>query len=79
MCRGKGVSCAALAGALEQIALFGGGTVESYPEDVSGRTVSGSFLYNSRLAMFQRQGFERTRRLGKNHWVVSKVVRAKTP
>jgi hypothetical protein len=24
--------------------------------------------------MFERQGFERTRRLGKNHWVVTKIV-----
>lgn len=77
--RGKGVASAALAGALEQIALLGGGCVESYPEDVAGRTVSGSFLYNSRLAMFENQGFQRTRRLGKNHWVVTKVVRAETP
>jgi GNAT superfamily N-acetyltransferase len=76
--RGQGVSSAALAGAIEQIALLGGGAVESYPEDVTGRTVSASFLYNSRLAMFERQGFERTRRLGKNHWIVSRVVRAKT-
>ena len=77
--RGKGVASAALAGALEQIAVLGGGLVESYPEDVTGRKVSGSFLYNSRLAMFEHQGFERTRRLGKNHWVVTKAVPAKSP
>jgi len=75
--RGKGVSSAALAGALEQIALLGGGTVESYPEDVDGRPVLGSLLYNSRLGMFERQGFERTRRLGKNHWVVTRIVPAR--
>ena len=62
--------------ALEQIAQLGGGTVESYPEDVGGRNVSASFLYNSRLSMFERQGFERIRRIGKNHWVVGKVVHA---
>lgn len=73
--RGKGVSSAALAGALEEISSLGGGTVESYPEDVANRKVSASFLYNSRLAMFERQGFVRVRRLGKNHWVVAKVVR----
>lgn len=72
--RGKGVSSAALAGAIELIAGLGGGKVESYPEDVEGRAVSGSFLYNSRLAMFERQGFERVARLGKNHWVVSRTV-----
>jgi GNAT superfamily N-acetyltransferase len=74
--RGKGVAAAALAGALQEIARLGGGTVESYPEDVDGRSVSASFLYNSRLSMFERQGFERVRRLGKNHWVVSKAVAA---
>ena len=74
--RGKGVSSAALAGALEQIAGLGGGSVESYPEDVADRKVSASFLYNSRLSMFERQGFERVRCLGKNHWVVAKAVRA---
>lgn len=74
--RGKGVASVALAAALTQIAKLGGGVVESYPEDVEGRKVSASFLHNSRLAMFEHQGFERSRRLGKNHWVVSKVVHA---
>jgi ribosomal protein S18 acetylase RimI-like enzyme len=74
--RGRGVASAALAGALKEIARLGGGKVESYPEDVSDRTVSASFLYNSRLSIFESQGFERVRRLGKNHWVVAKAVRA---
>jgi hypothetical protein len=73
-----GVSSAALAGALTQIASLGGGAVESYPEDVEGRTVSASFLHNSCLAMFEHQGFMRVAQLGKNHWVVSRVVAAKT-
>jgi GNAT superfamily N-acetyltransferase len=75
--RGQGVAAAALAGALKEIARLGGGTVESYPEDVEGRSTSSSFLHNGTLAMFERQGFRRTRRLGKNHWMVSKRVRAK--
>jgi GNAT superfamily N-acetyltransferase len=75
--RGQGVASAALAGALKEIARLGGGTVESYPEDVEGRSTSSAFLHNGSLAMFERQGFKRTRRLGKNHWVVSKVLRAK--
>jgi GNAT superfamily N-acetyltransferase len=75
--RGQGVASAALAGALKEIARLGGGTVESYPEDVEGRSSSASFLHNGTLTMFERQGFRQTRRLGKNHWVVSKVVRAK--
>ena len=72
--RGKGVASAALEGALRDIARLGGGTVESYPEAVEGRSVSGSFLHNGTVSMFERQGFRRARRLGKNHWVVNKVV-----
>jgi GNAT superfamily N-acetyltransferase len=72
--RGNGVAAAALEGALHEIARLGGGTVESYPEDSAGRSVSSSFLHNGTLAMFERQGFRRDRRLGKNHWVVTKVV-----
>jgi GNAT superfamily N-acetyltransferase len=73
--RGKGVASVALKGALQEIARLGGGTVESYPEAVDDRTVAGSFLHNATLAMFARQGFAPARRLGKNHWVVARVVR----
>ena len=34
-----------------------------------------SFLHNGTVSMFERHGFERTRRLGKHHWVVTRVVR----
>lgn len=74
--RGKGVAVAALAGALREIARLGGGTVESYPEEPSGRSVSSSFLYNGSVSTFEKLGFERIRRIGKNHWVVVKVVEA---
>jgi GNAT superfamily N-acetyltransferase len=73
--RRGGVAAAALAGALEEIARLGGGTVESYPEVIGDRKVSASFLHNGSAEMFEQQGFERTRRLGKHHWVVTKVVR----
>lgn len=73
--RHRGVADAALKGALREIARLGGGIVESYPQDVEGRSVSGSFLYNATTAMFERQGFRRMQRLGKNHWVVVKRVR----
>ena len=76
--RRRGVAAAGLAAALAEIGRLGGGTVESYPEDVEGRSVSGSFLNNATLAMFESQGFERTRRLGKNHWVVTKTIEAST-
>lgn len=75
--RGRGVSSIALAGALTLIAECGGGTVESYPEDVEGRSVSASFLHNGRLAMFEHQGFRRVAQIGKNHWVVSRSVAPK--
>ncbi len=73
--RHKGVACGALSGALREIGRLGGGTVESYPEDVAGRSVSGSFLHNVTVSMFEQQGFRRVRRLGKNHWIVTKTVR----
>jgi len=76
--RHRGVAARALEGALDQIAQLGGGLVESYPEQVEGRTTSGSFLYNATLSMFERQGFKRKRRLGMTHWVVTKLVRAKS-
>jgi GNAT superfamily N-acetyltransferase len=72
--RGKGVAAAALAGALAQIAQLGGGRVEGYPEDTAGRAVSGSFLFNGALSMFEACGFARTRTIGKNKWVVTKIV-----
>lgn len=76
--RHQGIAALALEGALNEIARLGGGTVESYPEEVEGRSTSGSFLYNGTLAMFERLGFQRARRLGKNHWVVSRVISSRT-
>lgn len=72
--RGKGVASVALAGALAEIIRMGGGVVESYPEAVEGRKTAPGFIYNASLSIFDRLGFERVRRLGKNHWVVSKRV-----
>ena len=72
--RGRGVATIALQGALNEIAHLGGGIVESYPEEVEGRSTSGSFLHNGTISIFERQGFQRTRRLGKNHWVVTRHI-----
>jgi hypothetical protein len=66
---------AALQGALTEIGRLGGGTVESCPEDVEGRKTSASFPHYATVALFERHGFERTRRLGMHHWVVTRVVR----
>jgi GNAT superfamily N-acetyltransferase len=72
--RGIGVAAVALHGALQEISRLGGGTVESYPEDVNGRSVSASFLHNASTAMFEKEGFTRNRQIGKNHWVMTKAV-----
>jgi GNAT superfamily N-acetyltransferase len=72
--RHRGVADVALAGALEEIVRLGGGSVESYPEDASGRKVSGSFLFNGTVAMFERHGFRRQRQIGKHRWVVGRVL-----
>ena len=72
--RRRGVTSVALGGALRQIARRGGGVVESYPEDVDGRTVSASFLHNGTVSLFERHGFERSRRIGKDRWVVTRRV-----
>jgi GNAT superfamily N-acetyltransferase len=76
--RHRGVASVALEGALQEIARLGGGVVESYPEDTEGRKTSGSFLYNATLSMFERHGFKRIRKLGKNHWVVTRVIRKRS-
>jgi GNAT superfamily N-acetyltransferase len=72
--RRGGVAASALEGALQEIALLGGGSVEGYPEDTEDRSVSASFLYSGTVALFENQGFERTRRLGKHHRVVARKV-----
>jgi len=72
--RGKGVASTALAGALREIERLGGGTVESYPEDVEPGLRSSSFLHNGTVLMFERQGFVRNRRIGQRRWVVTKTV-----
>jgi hypothetical protein len=46
---------------------------------VADRLVSGSFLHNATVSLFDRRGFERTRRLGKNRRVVARDVPAPGP
>lgn len=72
--RGKGVARAALAGALQEISGLGGGSVEAYPEAVTGRKVSASFLWGATVEMFEAAGFARERPLGKSHWVMRRQV-----
>ena len=73
--RHRGVAATALRGAVAEIARLGGGVVESYPEVIGDRTkVSGSFLHNATAELFEREGFQRTRQLGKHCWVVTREV-----
>jgi hypothetical protein len=46
---------------------------------MADRSVSGSFLHNATVSLFERHGFERTRRLGKNRRVVARDVPASRP
>jgi hypothetical protein len=76
---GRQITTPAAAGAknttlLAEISRLGGGVVESYPEDTAGRKVSASFLNNGTMAMFERHGFDRIRRIGKHRWVVTQVI-----
>ncbi|MDE2126747.1 MAG: GNAT family N-acetyltransferase [Armatimonadetes bacterium] len=77
--RKRGLANMALKAALEEIARLGGGAVEAYPEDVEGRKTSSSFLHGGTLAMFEREGFARVRRLGMHHWVVARTVPGSGP
>ena len=51
--RGKGVATAALKGAIDQIRELGGGCIEGYPEDISGRKASAAFLFNGVIHGFE--------------------------
>ncbi|MEZ5225340.1 MAG: GNAT family N-acetyltransferase [Acidimicrobiales bacterium] len=72
--RGEGIACAALGGAIEQIARAGGGLVEAIPEVTAGREAQGRFLYSATVELFEDLGFERQRQVGKHAWIVSRVV-----
>lgn len=72
--RRKGMSAVALRGALDLIAQEGGGLVEAYPQDIQGKKVSASFLYNGTRSLFEQAGFNYDRPKGKNHCVMTKTV-----
>ncbi len=72
--RHTGVANRALGGALDQIAVLGGGRVEAYPETVEGRKTSGSFLFNGTVEMFEKAGFTRERRIAMHRWVMVRHV-----
>lgn len=71
--RGRGVAFAALHGALGLIAAAGGGVVEAYPDEVTGRGTA-AFLHGGTLEMFTQAGFVPERRIGKAKWVVRRQI-----
>ena len=68
-CRRRGVSSAALRGALDLIAQ-GGGVVEAYPRDTQGKKLSASHLYNGTRSQFEKAGFEFVRSKGEFNGVM---------
>ena len=72
--RGQGIARAALEGALEQIALAGGGLVEAISEATTGREAPGRFLFSATVELFEQCGFTRGRQVGKHAWIVSRLV-----
>src|SRR6202041_1429689 len=57
--RGQGVARAALAGALDQIALAGGGLVEAISEATAARAAPGRVLFSATVELFEQFGFTR--------------------
>lgn len=74
--RRRGVTEAAITGALEHIAEAGGGTVESYPHDLTYQTkkMSSSFLYNGTRRLYERLGFTYDRPKGLKNCVMITTV-----
>ncbi len=72
--RRRGVSAAALRGALDLIARDGGGVVEGYPRDTQGKRISASFLCNGTRSLFEKAGFEFVRSKGKFNCVMRTTV-----
>ena len=72
--RGQGIARAALEGALDQIALRGGGLVEAISETTAGREAQGRFLFSATVELLEQYGFTRGRQVGKHAWIMSRSV-----
>lgn|SRR5690606_24243346 len=70
--RRQGVSAEALSGALDLIAVRGGGVVEGFPEPAGA--VPAGFLFNGALSTYEQLGFTKDRPIGKHRWVVVRTV-----
>ena len=69
--RREGLSNYALHAAVESIRAQGGGTVESFPFDIEGIERPS---YTGSVAMYEREGFQRVCRLGKNEVLMRLVL-----
>ena len=74
--RGQGVARIALEGALDEIARLGGGLVEAISETTDGRVAHGRFLVSATVELFDSYDFDRVRQVGKDAWIVNRVVPA---
>ena len=74
--RRQGVTELAITGALDLIAQAGGGTVESYPHDLTEQTkkMSASFLYNGTRRLYERLGFTYDRPKAMKNWIMVSTV-----
>jgi GNAT superfamily N-acetyltransferase len=72
--RRKGVTAAALTGAVHLIAQAGGGVVEGYPHDTEGKKIS--VLYNGTRSHYEQAGFTYLRPKGLRNCVMRIVVPA---
>ncbi|WP_298339093.1 GNAT family N-acetyltransferase [Ferrimicrobium sp.] len=72
--RGEGIARIALAGALGEIAVRGGGLVEAISETTTGRQAQSRFLFSGTVELFETLGFSRVRQVGKHAWIVSRMV-----
>ena len=74
--RRHGVAELAIKGALDLIGQAGGGTVESYPHDLTDNTkkMSSSFIYNGTRRLYERLGFRYDRPKGLRNCVMVMTV-----
>ena len=71
--RRTGVARTALAGAVELIAQAGGGRVEAVSQAADGRR-SLPYIFSATVELFEENGFQRLRQVGKRSWILGRVI-----
>lgn len=72
--RRQGIARAALEGALDLIARAGGGRIEAVSQTTAGRKAASGFLFSATVELFEQNGFERFRQVGKHSWILCRVL-----